>query len=42
MKDRIEKFQFVKGVDFTSFHKNVKAQNTWRTTISNDLRDANF
>ena len=37
MKDRIEKYEFVEGVDFTSFPKKRKAQNTWVTTIEYTL-----
>ena len=33
IKDRIEKYEIIEGVDFTSFPKKEKAENTWITTI---------
>lgn len=33
IKDRIDKYEFVEGIDFTSFPKKEKAENTWITTI---------
>ncbi|MBC8062306.1 MAG: antA/AntB antirepressor family protein [Clostridiaceae bacterium] len=33
MKEKIEKYEFVEGVDFTSFPKKEKGENTWINTI---------
>lgn len=33
IKDRIEKYKFTKDIDFTSFPKKEKAENTWINTI---------